>query len=198
MHVVHVRISTSGSRWQGTGSLRQLQPSEGSMYTANPSVDVRTCVCAFVCLCCVLCVVPDPLGRLIRRRLVHASNVIFAFVCLFVHNSLGSNTVNSLKFKTESRQLVTAGKGFPACTRPSVHQAKSSPGRLPLVLVVLLVVGERKTSPGSGESFPLGAQAWWPAGASSTFQHDRPEPCPELQLLFLPPACGETLSCAAL
>ena len=61
---------------------------------------------------------------------MHASNVIFAFVCLFVHNSLGSNTVNSLKFKTESQQslakkeqLVTAGKGFPACTRPSVHQA---------------------------------------------------------------------------
>ena len=128
MHVVHVRISTSGSRWQGTGSLRQLQPSEGSMYTANPSLDVRTC--AFVRLCCVLCVVADPLGRLIRRRLVHASNVIFAFVCLFVHNSLGSNTVNSLKFKTESQQslakeeqLVTAGKGFPACTRPSLHQA---------------------------------------------------------------------------
>ena len=134
MHVVHVRISTSGSRWQGTGSLRQLQPSEGSMYTANPSVDVRTC--ALVCLCCVLCVVADPLGRLIRRRLVHASNVIFAFVCLFVHNCgcvgmsvayvcacSGSNTVNSLKFKTESRQLVTAGKGFPACTRPSLHQA---------------------------------------------------------------------------
>ena len=136
MHVVHVRISTSGSRWQGTGSLRQLQPSKGSMYTANPSVGVRTY--AFVCLCCVLCVVPDPLGRLIRRRLVHASNVIFAFLCLFVHNSVfdvcgsrsGSNAVNSLKFKTESQQslakeeqLVTAGKGFPACTRPSLHQA---------------------------------------------------------------------------
>ena len=115
MHVVHVRISTSESRWQGTGSLRQLQPSEGSMYTANPSLDVRTC--ALVCLCCVLCVVPDPLGRLIRRRLVHASNVISACVCLFVHNSgfigmsvayvcacSGSNTVNSLKFKTESQQ----------------------------------------------------------------------------------------------
>ena len=71
---------------------------------------------------------------------------------------------------------------------PSLHQAKFAPVRLPLVLVlvVLLVVGERKTSPGSGESFPLGAQAWWPAGASSTFQHDRPEPCPELQSLFLP------------
>ena len=106
------------------------------------------CVCVFVCLCCVLCVVPDPLGRLIRRRLVHASNFISAFVCLFVHNCgcvgmsvvcvcvyvacivgaiplgrmitlyhldvlfnvcgsrSGSNTVNSLKFKTESQQSL--------------------------------------------------------------------------------------------
>ena len=51
MHVVHVRISTSGSRWQGTGSLRQLQPSEGSMYTANPSVDMRMCAFVRLCVC---------------------------------------------------------------------------------------------------------------------------------------------------
>ena len=112
-------------------------PKEACTLPTLPLMCVR-CVCAFVCLCCVLCVVPDPLGRLIRRRLVHASNVIFAFLCLFVHNSVfdvcgsrsGSNAVNSLKFKTESQQslakeeqLVTAGKGFPACTRPSLHQS---------------------------------------------------------------------------
>ena len=61
---------------------------------------------------------------------------------------------------------------------PSLHQAKFAPVRLPLVLVlvVLLVVGERKTSPGSGESFPLDAQAWWllvPAAPSSMIRLNR-------------------------